>query len=319
MTTSTHTLSPNTAVDIADTDLEPGCSAFAHLLDELALYGARPGEDETDHRPLPDAERCHAAIADTVDILAGIFTDTRLEDDTEDLLWGFANLFHRQIDRLDRQLDRNELEQRRLQREQDGSEVAAVELERQTAQGATLLERRNAFEFLREAAAEHFRTRTGSTWRPRHGSHATGRQYTSALIDSRDFIEAERRRKTERLAPEGDRIAFSAGQDYQDHHRIWAVLDKVHAKHPKMVLLHTASKSGGDLIASKWADARAIPQVAFAPKWHLKKAAPFKRNDELLGVLPIGLLIFPGNGIQDNLADKAKKLGIPVKDYRIPQ
>ena len=74
---------------------------------------------------MPEAERCHAAIADTVDILAGIFTDTRLEDDTEDLLWGFANLFHRQIDRIDRQLDRNELEQRRLQREQDGSEVAA--------------------------------------------------------------------------------------------------------------------------------------------------------------------------------------------------
>jgi len=38
------------------------------------------------------------------------------------------------------------------------------------------------------------------------------------------------------------------------------------------------------------------------------KAAPFKRND----VLPIGVMVFPGTGIQDNLADKARKLGIPV-------
>ena len=29
-------------------------------------------------------------------------------------------------------------------------------------------------------------------------------------------------------------------------------------------------------------------------------------------VLPIGVMHFPGTGIQDNLADKAKKLGIPV-------
>ena len=27
---------------------------------------------------------------------------------------------------------------------------------------------------------------------------------------------------------------------------------------------------------------------------------------------PIGVFIFPGTGIQDNLADKARKLGIPV-------
>jgi len=32
----------------------------------------------------------------------------------------------------------------------------------------------------------------------------------------------------------------------------------------------------------------------------------------MLEVLPIGLMYFPGTGIQDNLADKAKKLGIPV-------
>ncbi len=42
------------------------------------------------------------------------------------------------------------------------------------------------------------------------------------------------------------------------------------------------------------------------------KAAPFKRNDAMLQTLPIGVMIFPGTGIHENLGDKAKKLGIPV-------
>ena len=32
----------------------------------------------------------------------------------------------------------------------------------------------------------------------------------------------------------------------------------------------------------------------------------------MLEVLPIGVIAFPGSGISANLADKAKKLGIPV-------
>jgi hypothetical protein len=53
--------------------------------------------------------------------------------------------------------------------------------------------------------------------------------------------------------------------------------------------------------------------VVFKPDWTGEgRAAPFKRNDRLLDVLPIGVVVFPGSGISANLADKAKKLGIPV-------
>jgi hypothetical protein len=41
--------------------------------------------------------------------------------------------------------------------------------------------------------------------------------------------------------------------------------------------------------------------VAFKPdftRW--QKAAPFKRNDQILAVLPIGVVVFPGSGISDN-------------------
>jgi hypothetical protein len=32
----------------------------------------------------------------------------------------------------------------------------------------------------------------------------------------------------------------------------------------------------------------------------------------MLEVLPIGVIVLPGTGIRDNLADKARRLGIPV-------
>jgi len=32
----------------------------------------------------------------------------------------------------------------------------------------------------------------------------------------------------------------------------------------------------------------------------------------MLKALPIGLIVFPGSGIVENLADKARKMGMPV-------
>jgi hypothetical protein len=80
-----------------------------------------------------------------------------------------------------------------------------------------------------------------------------------------------------------------------------------------MVLQYGGSPKGAELIAAKWADSRKVPQIAYRPDWTKHaKAAPFRRNDAILETLPIGVMLFPGTGIQENLADKAKKLGIPV-------
>jgi hypothetical protein len=115
------------------------------------------------------------------------------------------------------------------------------------------------------------------------------------------------------LVPAGPKIAATGGLDFNDHHLIWDKLNRVHAKHPDMALLHGVSPKGAERIAARWADHRKVPQIAFRPDWaRHAKAAPFKRNDAMLEVLPIGVMVFPGTGIQDNLADKAKKLGIPV-------
>ncbi|MFZ3178737.1 MAG: DUF2493 domain-containing protein [Methylocystis silviterrae] len=288
-------------------------SPSSHLLDELALHGYRPLDDEPDARPLPASDAASVSLEIAVEALSGLFLDTRLEADLPDLLWSFVNLFHRKADRIDRDLDDNETAQRRAQAEQDGSEIRSVELERLIAQGLTLTERHNAFEFFRDHLAELYATETGSAWRPRSGSKVNHRALTAAMIDSRDFLNAKKLAETQVLLPGGPRIAFAGGVDCNDHQRIWDALDKVHAKHPDMVLLHGGGSKGAERIASCWADNRKVPQVAFKPDWSRhKNAAPFKRNDVMLETLPIGVIAFPGSGIVENLADKARKMGIPV-------
>ena len=37
-----------------------------------------------------------------------------------------------------------------------------------------------------------------------------------------------------------------------------------------------------------------------------------RSRDELLNLLPKGVIAFPSSGITDNLVDKARQLGIPV-------
>lgn len=287
-----------------------------HVLTELQLYGWRPFSDEADPRPLPEGNAVAGAVADIFDALIVTLGDTRLEPDLDELLWSTVNLFHRAVNRIERDLDDNELAQRRGQREQDGSEVKSVELERLTAEGQTFIERRNSMELFRDVAAEQFERHTGTPWRPRSGSMVNHRNLTAAMIDSRDFLAAKRRAETEVMLPAGPKIAFTGGLDFNDHRLIWARLDQIHAKHPDMVLLHGGSPKGAELIAAKWADNRKVPQVAFKPDWTKHgKAAPFKRNDQMLEVLPVGVLVYPGTGIQENLADKARKLGIPVMKF----
>lgn len=300
---------------LPDTGDEPhhASSPTAHLLDELQLYGHRPHADEPDPRLLPDADRAMAEIGAAIESLSACLTDTRLEDDLADLLWSFVNIFHRKIAVIERALDDNEQAQRRSQRDQDGSEIRSVELERLTSEGIGLIERRNAFEAFRDIAAEHFEASTGSVWRPRSGSKVNRKALTAAMIDSRDFLAARHRADTEVMLPPGPKIAFAGGVDCNDHARIWDALDKAHAKHPDMVLIHGGSPKGAERIAACWADQRGVAQIAFKPDWNRhRNAAPFKRNDAMLEVLPIGLIAFPGSGISANLADKARKMGIPV-------
>jgi len=95
------------------------------------------------------------------------------------------------------------------------------------------------------------------------------------------------------------------------------MLSTVLDKNPDKMLVHGGGP-GAEKIAARWAESRGVHQVVCKPDWNAHgKAAPFRRNDQLLSLLPKGVVSFPGSGISENLVDKAVQLGIPVHKVRL--
>ena len=299
-------------IDTIETEAQ---SMTATVCENAALYGAAPGHGETDTREVWDEDDATEALAEAFRIIAeGVAPDgVQLADEREQMLWGFVNMLHAQTQRLDRAVDRLAPDMRDLQTAQDGSEVKAHELELLTDRARNLGDRRDAFETLRDGAAEQYRAVTGETWRPRHGSHTsrTG-ALTSAAIDARDFIRARKDREIQAHLPQGTLVAIAGGKDVADAGAVIRSLDKARAKYADMVLVH-GDGPGVERIAAQWAETNGVHQVVCKPDWDRHgRAAPFRRNDELLNLLPKGVIAFPGSGITENLVDKARSLGIPV-------
>ncbi len=306
----------NTIIENIDTTETTGQSATATVCEQAQLFGATPERDEFDSREVWDADEATVAVEEAFRILAqGACPDgLQLADERESLLWGFVNMLDAQTQRLDRAADKLGPELRDLQREQDGTEIKSFELELLTDRARNLTDRRDAFETMRDAAAENYRTVTGNTWRPRRGSHTsqTG-QLTSAAIDARDYQRARKDRKTQAHLPQGTLVAVAGGKDIADPAAVIARLDKAREKYADMVLVHGGGP-GVEKIAASWAERNGIDQVVCKPDWDRHgHAAPFRRNDELLNLLPKGVIAFPGSGITENLVDKARTLGIPVQ------
>jgi hypothetical protein len=113
------------------------------------------------------------------------------------------------------------------------------------------------------------------------------------------------------LVPAGPKIAFSGG-DTADHKPIWAKLDQVHAKHPDMVLLHGGSPKGAEKIAALGRQPQGAAGRLQARLDQARQGRTVQAQRPDAQHRADRVVIFPGTGIQDNLADKARKLGIPV-------
>ncbi len=290
-------------------------SFTAMVCEQAQLFGATPGPDEFDNRPVWGEAESTAAVLKAFHLLAEAAPDgTQLADERASLLWGFVNTLDAQTQRLDRAADKLIPGIRELQREQDGSEIRSRELELATDRAGNLTARRDAFEGLRDTAAEAYRVETGEVWRPRRGSHVsqTGK-LTSAVIEARDFQRAKKDRENTAHLPQGTLVAVAGGKEATDAGKIIGQLDKLKAKYADVVLVHGGGP-GAEKIAAGWAERNGVHQVVCKPDWDAHgRAAPFRRNDELLSLLPKGVIAFPGSGITDNLVDKARSLGIPVQ------
>ncbi|MYI19198.1 MAG: hypothetical protein F4121_03670, partial [Acidimicrobiia bacterium] len=142
-------------------------SPTAVICDNAALYGATPERGEFDPREIWNRDESVTTVSEAFRLLAdGVGPDGfQLADEREHLLWGIVNAFDAQVRRLDRGVDRLAPKLRELQRDQDGTEINARELELVTDRAQNLGDRRDAFEQLRDTAADAYRAATGDTWR----------------------------------------------------------------------------------------------------------------------------------------------------------
>ena len=118
----------------------------------------------------------------------------------------------------------SESKQKASQREQDGSEVRSVELENLLAQGLTLIERRNAAEFMRDTAVDLFEKQLRTPWRPHHGSLVSHRTLTAAMIDSREFLAAKSRREHD-VIPSGASDPRSCAEEHSQRRRQFGAIE----------------------------------------------------------------------------------------------
>ena len=303
-------------IDSLDNIDTGGQSVTAMICEQARLHGATPERGEFDPREIWERDTAIGAVTEAFSVLADSIgmTGFQIADEAGSLLWGFVNIFDAQIRRLDKNIDRIAPELRDLQKSQDGTEIKSRELELLTDRARNLGARRDAFEEMRDAAAALYQAQTGEMWRPRSGSHTsrTG-VITSAAIDARDFLRARDSAAVRENLPEGTLIAVAGGKD-GDPDAVFRKLDAAHRKYADMVLVHGGGGSGVEKFAARWAEARGVHQVVCRPDWNAHgRAAPFRRNDAMLNLMPKGIILFPSDsGITANLADKATACGIPV-------
>lgn len=236
-----------------------------------------------------------------------------------------VNLFHRAASRKSAQLDRASDEIRGLLASADGSEVHSSNLEEQTLRAQSAEASMQAFEHMREVTASLYRDEIGSSWKPVSGSRAShSKNFTSAVIDARDFLRARAERRQAAHSIEGTPVVFAGGRmrfdsdadarAYADN--IWATLDKVRDAVPDLYLVHGGDGKGADRLAASWAERRDIQQLTFALDRRLGARAGFRRNEQMLSLAPRYVVAFPGNGVTERLVIEAKKQRITIVDRR---
>ena len=118
--------------------------------------------------------------------------------------------------------------------------------------------------------------------------------------------------------PQGTLVAIAGGKDIADPAAVIARLDHGPREIRPTSSWCTAAAPASRSIAAQWAERNGVHQIVCKPDWNRHgRAAPFRRNEELLNLLPKGVIAFPGSGITENLVDKCKRqLGIPVMKRR---
>jgi predicted Rossmann-fold nucleotide-binding protein len=107
-------------------------------------------------------------------------------------------------------------------------------------------------------------------------------------------------------------VIVCGGRNYADRARVFAALDRAHAKRSITLLVHGGAP-GADTLAGEWAKARGVWVEVFEANWRElgPKAGP-ERNARMVAAGAHGCIAFPGGrGTADNVK-RCEAAGIPV-------
>ncbi|MEO0566546.1 MAG: DUF2493 domain-containing protein [Pseudomonadota bacterium] len=285
---------------------------FQVAFQELSCGGfSVVGEEETGS-DMPDPVQAKAACEEVLTTLFHVFGDTRLERDVKEIAWKIVNAFHTQHGALEKRLDKVQMEMKDLLLQNDTSEIGTVELEEQTDQCRSSEEASEAIACCRDFMAQVFAANTGQAWTPRSGSVISGGR-SASQIEAREFEAARTAKQRQKKAPDGIVVGFCGSDPWDDVDAIFEMLDRAKTRHPNMVLAYTGQRKGSDVVAATWADKNGVDLVKYAPdfKRHGNRAG-FVRNDRMIDLNPVAMIVCEGSGIQANMAQKSRAKNIPV-------
>jgi hypothetical protein len=121
--------------------------------------------DAPTNAEMPDPDKAQAALEMIMATVFDLFRDTRMEDFSAEVAWGFANSFHVVAKRLDDREDATSQKLTELLKAWDPSEVYQTEVEELTMAARSLSECRDAMECLREHAARIYHVETDDPFR----------------------------------------------------------------------------------------------------------------------------------------------------------
>ena len=210
--------------EIAETE---NVSMTGMIAEQAALYGATPGPGEPDTRELwfvsaedllaegqsatEIAPRLFQSLAEAIELITETVTPDgyQMASEREPLLYGFVNIFHFQIKRIERAMAALEEDIRKTQGsyadtiEKKGRDVASEELERKTQRYLSLAGMRDIYEIIRDFSGSAYLEKCGKPWQPATGSHVSQTSSIASRIDSRDHRRSEAALGNRKDLPEG--------------------------------------------------------------------------------------------------------------------
>lgn len=266
-----------------------------------------------DPRPHPTeaalAQLGQAIMTELLDVVG----DTALEDVQTILAESLIGAFHSAAGRIERDADKARDRMRALERDCDGSEVADTELQDATRAAKTLDVAQAAAELIRDATSEAWTAGTGEVWTAWKGSRR-GTRLTAAQLEAKQALRAIRERKSASADPGGPVVAFRGAPTADrepDAHRIFDALNWAREQWPTMALATTGAK-GAEKIAIKWARQKGVTLIlARADFDQHGRAAPFRANDELIGLEPT-LCLTLSRSLAAGVAEESRPFGPAV-------